>query len=616
MGLERQTRGRAEGLRGLESLREFDGSPTAFWPAFLRSLTEATEAAGGVLVIQSSDGTWKPIALHPQGSALLDELHGGGASLEDLCTRGKQDGVTVESLAGRSGSLSQVMVANVTPIGTATPAVAVLHLSDAAVSPAEEAMTRLRLGREVASVYSLQRRLSRVEETVGSYAAVLDLLRVLDSRRRYLEACMTLCNEVSSRFRAERVSLGWLTKGSVRLQAISHTEKIEKKMQAVLALEEVMEEAFDQDEEVMIPAPVESDAITRSHEKFSREQGVAHLVSFPIRLADQPEAVLTLERSGEEFEEGELRSLRLLCDQVAVRLAELRRHDGWIGARCWNGFREQAGKLMGVQHTGWKLVGLLLAVVLAVLIFGGGVYRVEAPFLLKTETVAQIPAAFEGYIKEVHATVGDRVGADAPLVDLDQRQLLVEEASALAELRRHRSDAQRAEAEGDLGKMRSSLALAEQSEAKLEIVRLRLSQARMVAPFEGVVVEGDLRERIGSPAQQGEVLLKVARLDQLYVEGKVNESNIHLLEEGARGEIAFASRPQDKFEVEVERIEPLAVPEEEGNVFVVRCRVVSDVNDWWRPGMSGLCKLETERRSYLWMLTHRTVDFLRMKLWW
>jgi len=36
---------------------------------------------------------------------------------------------------------------------------------------------------------------------------------------------------------------------------------------------------------------------------------------------------------------------------------------------------------------------------------------------------------------------------------------------------------------------------------------------------------------------------------------------------------------------------------------------------WWRPGMTGLCKLSTEKRTLFWILTHRTVDFLRMKLW-
>ena len=32
--------------------------------------------------------------------------------------------------------------------------------------------------------------------------------------------------------------------------------------------------------------------------------------------------------------------------------------------------------------------------------------------------------------------------------------------------------------------------------------------------------------------------------------------------------------------------------------------------------MSGLCKLSVQKRTLFWILTHRTADFLRMKLWW
>jgi len=51
-------------------------------------------------------------------------------------------------------------------------------------------------------------------------------------------------------------------------------------------------------------------------------------------------------------------------------------------------------------------------------------------------------------------------------------------------------------------------------------------------------------------------------------------------------------------------------------VFLVRCEFQKGVEKWWRPGMSGLCKLNVGRRTLWWILTHRTVDFLRMKLWW
>jgi hypothetical protein len=32
--------------------------------------------------------------------------------------------------------------------------------------------------------------------------------------------------------------------------------------------------------------------------------------------------------------------------------------------------------------------------------------------------------------------------------------------------------------------------------------------------------------------------------------------------------------------------------------------------------MSGLVKLEAGKRTLFWILTHRTVDFLRLLLWW
>jgi RND family efflux transporter MFP subunit len=438
----------------------------------------------------------------------------------------------------------------------------------------------------------------------------------MDARKRYLETVMTLCNEAAARFRCERVSVGWLEKGDVRIQGISHTEKFEKKMAAIRKLEEVMEEALDQDSDIVVPVPDGADAISRTHESFSKEQGGTNVASFPLRSADGPVGVLTLERADDPFDDAELRSGRMLSDQVVTRLGDLKKHDRWFGARAWVAVREGAAKLVGVENTGWKLVGLVAAVALAVLIFGGSTYRVEAPFILKSDTLAQVPAGFSGYIAEVNYRLGDEVKEGQVLIRLDTRQLLLEEAGALAEEKKHRSEMQRAEAEGELAQMRIAAALADQAAAKLELTRFRLSQGEIKAPFDGVVVEGDLRERIGSPVEQGEVLMKIAKLDEMYVEGKVDERNLDLISSGGGGEIAFASEPENKFGVEIERIEPLAVADEEGNIFIVRCTFPEGVQDWWRPGMSGLCKINTQRRSYLWMLTHKTVDFLRMKLWW
>ncbi len=164
--------------------------------------------------------------------------------------------------------------------------------------------------------------------------------------------------------------------------------------------------------------------------------------------------------------------------------------------------------------------------------------------------------------------------------------------------------------------MRVALALSDQAKARLDLVQYRLQQAALKAPFAAVVVEGDIREKLGAPVKQGEAILKVARTDTLYVEAEVKERDVHEILGKANGEIAFVSQPKLKYPVRIVTVEPAAVPKNEANVFLVRCAFVGKPEAWWRPGMSGLCKIDVEKRSLLWVLSHRTIDFLRMKLWW
>jgi hypothetical protein len=102
----------------------------------------------------------------------------------------------------------------------------------------------------------------------------------------------------------------------------------------------------------------------------------------------------------------------------------------------------------------------------------------------------------------------------------------------------------------------------------------------------------------------------------MYAELEVNERDVHEVAAGATGEIAFVSRPNLKFPVKVDRVDPVAVAKEEGNVFLLRCTFPDEVSDWWRPGMSGVSKINAGKRNVLWILTHRTIDFFRILLWW
>jgi multidrug efflux pump subunit AcrA (membrane-fusion protein) len=163
--------------------------------------------------------------------------------------------------------------------------------------------------------------------------------------------------------------------------------------------------------------------------------------------------------------------------------------------------------------------------------------------------------------------------------------------------------------------MRVAEAMAVQAGARLGAIQFNIAQASIQSPFEGVIIEGNLRERIGTPVSKGENLFKISKGSDLYLEAEVSERDVHHLIESTTGELAFTGKPKQKFPLQVVRIEPAAISKDGENMFIVRCALTGEMEDWFRPGMGGVCKLEAGRRSLLWVFTHRTIDFLRLRLW-
>ena len=128
--------------------------------------------------------------------------------------------------------------------------------------------------------------------------------------------------------------------------------------------------------------------------------------------------------------------------------------------------------------------------------------------------------------------------------------------------------------------------------------------------------DGNLSERLGAPVRQGDALLRFAQLDGLFFELEVPEADAPLIAVGTPVEVAFRSRPDETVRATVTLIEPEAVVRPEGARFIVRAAAVTALPDWWRPGMTGIGKLITEKRSLLDIFTRRLRDWLRLQLWW
>lgn len=212
--------------------------------------------------------------------------------------------------------------------------------------------------------------------------------------------------------------------------------------------------------------------------------------------------------------------------------------------------------------------------------------------------------------------VGDELAEGDTLLVLDQSDLFLEEAALAAEKNRFQRELEKSRADQALADMRIGAALLEQAAARLDVVRHRLDQSVIRSPSAGIVVEGDQTERVGSPVSKGDILFRIGRTDRIYAELEVEEAEIHEVNLSLDGEISLASQPGETFVIKVVRIEPSAVVKEEGNVFLVRCELPEGFSSWLRPGMTGVSKLNAGDRTLLWIFTHRTMDFLRLSLWW
>lgn len=453
------------------------------------------------------------------------------------------------------------------------------------------------------------------DTSLALYQLIRSGIRV-SQQPRFLGAAFELCSVLAERFHASRVCLGWRDGPVVRLKAVSEMEKFDAKSTLARSAEAAMEEAIDQEAVILFPAPSSSPFVSKAHSAHTSLAGLSAVVSIPFGRGDALEGIVTLEHaSGGPLTEGQVWEIRLLLDQVCQTLVDLHDRDRWFGVRLWAWARDGATKLAGPRQTGWKMAGALSALFLIFTLVMPWPYRVDAAIAVRSKDVLFMPAPFDGYLSGVQVEIGDRVQPGQLLVQLDTRDLELEAAMAEADRARYSSEVEKAMGTRQLAEMRIALARQQQAEAKLALVRHQIEQAKVVAPQEGVVVEGELKKNLGAPVRRGDLLLKLSQSTENYLELEVDQSDVHAVGPGTRGEFALVGRPDTKFQLKIDRIDPVAVTQEGRNVYLARAKPVDGFAAWWRPGMAGNAKLDAGEKSLLFVLTHRTVRFVREMFW-
>ena len=606
--------GTSEPAPGLAAMARFEGSAQAFWPRYLAAVGQALGARRVVLLVRKPPAAWQAHGQWPPDATpsdvepmlrLADQAMLGSAA----CAEAAPDPTAPDP------SAVAVQLA-ASPLGFSSDAVLYVASDTLQPWPLWQNLTEL-----AATVpLQFQWRLSQADPQSGLLGAnrlfeILRLTQRLNQEPHFLQMALSLCNDLAVRFDCDRVCLGWVDRRYVRLTAVSHIEKFDRKASAAYDLELAMEEALAQEVAIRYPETVATRQVNRAHERYARQHGVPQLMSVPLRLGDQVIGVLGLERRAGHLSEAQAWELGLISQSCLHQLQQLRQRERWFGLRWRDAWRDWRSSVFGPQHTSWKLVGMSSLVLLLALVFVPWNYRVDAGVALRSKDMLFMPAPFDGFLRRVHVEVGDAVAKGAVLAELDTRDLLIEESMAAADAGRYAREAEKAMAARQLAEMQIALARQQQSVSRVELVRHQLAHAQLKAPYAGIVVEGELKKNLGAPVRKGDLMLKLAQLDDNYVELEIDQVDVHEVGLGTRGEFALVGQPDQRFALVIDRIDPAATQREGRNVYLARGRVESPPQAWWRPGMGGNAKLEAGERRLIWVLTHRTVRFLRQVVW-
>ena len=447
-----------------------------------------------------------------------------------------------------------------------------------------------------------------VRETLALFAGVLAGRSLRVAARRLVAA-------IASDHGYSRVSIGLRRDARTEIVAVSNLETADSEAELPQLLLGAMNEAIEQQVTLMAPA-AEPDVrwIGLEHELLRRKVGGA-VASVPLAAFGEVIGAVCVEQHGGS-PIGAVERQRL--EQVltlAAPVLQLMQHneEPWHRRarrslrRGWAALRRPDKRL-----TRW----MLAAAAIALLALAGLPLDHEVSGRARVEGAEQrvLVAPTDGFLKASHVRPGDRVRAGAALADLMERDLRLEHDRWASQLAQHENAYAAAMARADRAQAAISLARIAEAQSQLALVDEQLGRGQITAPFDGVVIQGDLSQSIGAPVRQGDPLLTIATSGRYRVIVEVDETDIALVEPGQHGVVVLSALPWDTQPIVVERVTPLAKAVEGRNVFEVQARLVASGPEL-RPGLQGRGRLVVGETPPLWVWTRHVVDRLRLAWW-
>jgi HlyD family secretion protein len=248
------------------------------------------------------------------------------------------------------------------------------------------------------------------------------------------------------------------------------------------------------------------------------------------------------------------------------------------------------------------------------------VVSAQASGAIQPDTTVEVKSKASGEVTQILAETGQQVERGDLLVKIDPRiprnalaQARADLMVARARLKNAQSQKQRADElfeSQSITQQEHEQALLDWANANAEVTRASVSvenaqiqaaDADVRAPITGMIIEkgverGTIIASATGNVSGGTVLLKMADLNLVQVQAKVDETDIGKIRPGMQATVTVDAYPNRPFEGEVLKVEPQAVVEQNVTMFPVRIRI-DNREGLLRPGMNTEVEIHIGRRE-------------------
>ncbi len=582
-------------------------------------ILQCTQIAGalrGVVVLGSPDsGIYTPAAFWPEGTGgTLGLTTAAELALQER--RGVLRTPPVENVPGKASTSHLCQIAYPFLIDGQLQGVVAVEMTLRSELGLRAALRQLQWGAAWLEIRLRQQEKRQLSPQNQRQATILKWLATCVESERFQDAATALATDIATTLDCERVSIGFLEGRYIKVRALSHSAHFQQESKLIDCIGSAMDESMEQRSTLVFPAQEGDIAhFIRSQAELSKNFGDSAVLTVPISRGERVIGGLTLERPADRPFDVDVIEL---CEAVACMagpiLDDKLKEDEWLAAKAWRSAKRHVIDLVGAGHAGLKLsVGLALALVLF-FAFATGDYRVTADTKIEGEVQRVVAAPLDGYVMEAPLRAGDVVRRGDLMAQMDDRDLQLERMKWSSQREQYLRQYREALSKAERAEVSVLTAQVGQAEAELALVDEQLARSRVTAPFDGVVVSGDLSQSLGAPVARGDVLFEVAPLDAYRVILEADEADMKELRAGQRGKLVLAGAASAVLPFSIMKITPVSESKEGRNYFRVEAKL-DQTPAFLRPGMKGVGKIEIGDRKLLWIWSHKLINWLRLWFW-